>query len=302
MLKQPIQKKALKNPLFWIVFMSLVVFSLAACSPNGSNITATTPAVTATSTHTTTTTTTTTPAQTATTTAAPSPTLVPFKVTGVDLSVNPNSIAGTLCGSSASFTYTATFHVPAGTAGGTIQFMYTVNNGRGSTNASIAVAAGETTKTYTFTSSGTLYSDHTYPGIAEVVVTSPNAVNSPQIQPAGSCTSAAFKITSIDMAVSPQSIAGRACGSAITVTYTATFHIAAGSPGGTIQFTYTVDNGRGSTGASITVAPGETTKTYSFTWSGNLPPDHTYPGLGGVMTSSPNALISPFLQPTGQCS
>ncbi len=104
------------------------------------------------------------------------------------------------------------------------------------------------------------------------------------------------------MAVSPQSIAGMTCGSAITVTYTATFHIAANSPGGTIQFTYTVNNGRGSSVASVTVAPGETTKTYSFTWSGNLPLDHTYPGFGGVMTSSPNTITSPLVQPTGKCS
>jgi hypothetical protein len=291
MLKQLIQKKALKHPLLWIVLLCLAVFSLAACSPNGSNAAASTPA-----------TTTTTSTQVATTTSAPSPTLVPFKVSGVDLAVNPNSIAGKVCGSPASFTYTATFHIPAGTAGGTIQFMYTVNNGRSSTNASVPVAPGETTKTYTFTSSGTLYSDHTYPGIAEVVVSSPNALNSPQIQPAGTCTSAAFQVTSIDMAVSPISIAGKACGTPITVTYTATFHIAAYSPGGTIQFTVTENNGRSSSAASITVAPGQTTKTYSFAWSGNLPLDHTYPGLGGVMTSSPNALTSPLVQPTGQCS
>jgi len=42
-----------------------------------------------------------------------------------------------------------------------------------------------------------------------------------------------------------------------------------------------VNNGRSSPSASVTVSPGQTTATYSFTWSGNLPPDHTYPGLGG---------------------
>lgn len=281
MLKQPIRKRALNHPLLWIGFMCLAVFSLAACGSNGSTGAGSSPAATAT----------------------PSPTPVPFKVTGVDLVVSPASIAGKVCGSSASFTYTATFHIPAGTAGGTIQFMYTLNNGHSSSSANVAVGLGETTKTYTFTSSGTLYPDHTYPGIAQVQVTSPNAVSSPQVKPAGACTEAsAFKVTRIDMVVSPLSIAGKACGTAITVTYTATFHIAANSPGGTIQFTYTVNNGRSSPGASITVAPGETTKTYSFTWSGNLPADHTYPGFGGVMTSSPNAVTSPLVKPDGMCS
>lgn len=281
MLKQPIRKKMLKHPFLGIVFICLAIFSLAACGSNGGSGAASTP----------------TPPPT------PSPTPVPFKVTSVDLVVNPNSIAGKVCGSSATFTYTATFHIPANTAGGTIQFSYTLNNGRSQTNASVTVSPGQTTKTYTFTSSGTLPPDHTYPGIAEVLVSSPNAVSSPQVKPAGACTpAAAFKVTSIDMAVSPTSIAGIACGTQITVTYTATFHIAANSLGGTIQFIYTWNNGRASPSASVKVGPGQTTATYSFTWSGNLPADHVYPGLGGVITSSPNAVNSPLVKPTGMCS
>lgn len=227
----------------------------------------------------------------------------PFSVTSVDLAVSPDSIAGKTCGSAVTFTYTATFHVPAGAAGGTIQFAYTLNNGMSSTNASVVVGAGKTTATYTFTSSGTLPADHTYPGIAEVVVTNPNAVHSPQVQPAGSCVAgAAFKVTSVAMTVSPASIAGKACGAPITVTYTATFHIAPGGPGGTIQFQYTVNNGRGSTNASVHVAAGQTTATYHFTWSGTLPADHTSPGLGGVIVTSPNQITSSLVAPTGRCS
>ena len=276
----------LKRPFPGIVFICLAIFSLAACGSNPGNGSGSTPTATATST----------PVPT------PSPTQVAFKVTSVDLVVIPNSIAGKICGSSASFTYTATFHIPANTAGGTIQFQYTLNNGRSLTNASVVVPPGDTTKTYTFSNSGTLYLDHTYPGIAEVLVNSPNSISSPQVKPAGTCSSAAFNVTSISMAVNPASIAGKTCGTAIVVTYTATFHLAANSPGGTIQFTYTVNNGRSSPGASVTVSPGQTTTTYSFTWSGNLPSDHTYPGLGGVITSSPNAVQSPMVQPTGMCS
>src|SRR6185437_6655827 len=124
-----------------------------------------------------------------------------FAVTTVDLTVNPNSIAGKTCGSSASFTYTATFHVPAYTAGGTIQFMYTTTNGRRSTSEHVTVPAGATTATYMFTTSGPLPTDHTFPGVAEVMVTSPGNAHSPQVTVAGSCTtSAAVKVTSIDMA------------------------------------------------------------------------------------------------------
>jgi len=280
MLKQPVN--ILKRPLLSIVFACLAICSLAACGSNGGSGSGSTP--------------------TAPSTPSASSS-APFKVTGVDLAVSPNSIAEKVCGSPASFTYTATFHIAANSPGGTIQFMYTLNNGRSSSSASTSVSPGETTKTYTFTSSGTLPLDHTWPGIAEVMVDSPNAVNSPQVKPAGTCTlGAAFKVTSIDMAVSPTSIAGIACGTQITVTYTATFHIAANSPGGTIQFMYTVNNGRGSTSASVNVGAGKTIATYSFKWAGNLPLDHTYPGLGGVMTSSPNADNASLVKPAGMCS
>ena len=237
-------------------------------------------------------------------TATSTPTTVPFTVSSVNLVVSPSSIAGSVCGTSTTFTYTATFYVPAGTGGGTIQFSYTLNNGRAQTNASVAIAAGQTTQTYTFSSSGTLPADHTYPGIAEVLVSTPNAVSSPQVQVSGSCSTApaAFQVTSITMAVSPTTIAGDACGTQVAVTYTATFHIASGSPGGTIDFVYTWNNGRATPSASVTVGPGQTTATYTFTQSGPLPADHTFPGLGGIITSSPNVVSSPMVKPNGECS
>jgi hypothetical protein len=110
-----------------------------------------------------------------------------------------------------------------------------------------------------------------------------------------------FKVTSVDMSVTPGSIAGIACGTNLTVTYKATIHVAANSPGGTVKFGYTVNNGRGQTMASVTFAPAETSKVYSFTWSGALPADHTYPGQGGIAVTSPNQLISPLLGPSGTC-
>ena len=48
--------------------------------------------------------------------------------------------------------------------------------------------------------------------------------------------------------------------------------------------------------------PGETSKVYTFTWSGALPADHTYPAPGGVQVTSPNQLTSALMAPTGQCT
>ena len=219
------------------------------------------------------------------------------------MAVSPTSIQGLACGTAAVVTYTATIHVPANSPGGTVQFNYTVNNGRGQTPASITFKPGETTKTYTFTWSGALPADHTYPEPGGIQVTSPNQLTSALVAPTGQCTAstAAFQVTQVDMAVSPTSIQGLACGTAVVVTYTATIHVAANSPGGTVQFSYTVNNGRGQTPASITFSPGQTVQTYTFTWSGALPADHTYPGPGGIQVTSPNQLTSALVAPTGKC-
>jgi hypothetical protein len=227
----------------------------------------------------------------------------PFHVSSVSLAVQPSSIAGMTCGSTATFAYTATFSIPANTSGGTIHFSYSLNNGRSQTPGSVQVASGATSATYTFTSSGTLPADHTYPAPALVLVDSPNSVESNAALPSGQCAApGAFKVTSVTMAVSPSSMAGTTCGTYVTVTYTATFHLAANGPGGTIQFYYTVNNGRGDNPATLTVAPGQTTATYQFSWAGNLPSDHTMPEGGGVVVRSPSSVSSGLLGPSGRCS
>ncbi|HEX6556140.1 MAG TPA: hypothetical protein VF026_25500, partial [Ktedonobacteraceae bacterium] len=229
--------------------------------------------------------------------------LAAFRVTGVDMSVSPASIQGLSCGTSIVVYYTATIHVAPNSSGGTVKFNYTVNNGRGQTPASINFGRGETTKTYTFTWSGALPADHTYPEQGGIQVTSPNQLTSSLVGPTGQCTSlAAFRVTGVDMSVSPASIQGLSCGTSIVVYYTATIHVAPNSPGGTVQFTYTVNNGRGQNPASITFSPGQTVRTYTFTWSGALPADHTYPQQGGIQVTSPNQLTSPLVAPTGRCS
>jgi hypothetical protein len=226
-------------------------------------------------------------------------------VIGVDISVNPASLSSYTCGTNVTVTYTATFHFPAHNAGAQVLFQYTTNNGRGSSPAGLTVPAGTTTIAYTFTWSGALPADHTAPGPGGVIVTSPNSLNSQLVAPSGTCSMAStapFKVTSVNMAVNPSSLSGYACGTTLTVTYTATFHLLANGPGGTIAFNYTTNNGRGEGSASIHVAPGQTTATYTFTWHNALPADHTEPEGGGVVVSTPNAVTSPLLGPSGACS
>jgi hypothetical protein len=243
------------------------------------------------------------PHPTPTLTSTPKTAPVPLKVTSVGMSVTPRSIAGITCGTNLTVTYIATIHVAPNSPGGTVQFSYTVNNGRGQNMTSLNFGPGETTRTYTFRWSGALPADHTYPEAGGIEVTSPNQLISPLVGPTGMCTPAAtFHVTNIGMTVSPTSIQGLTCGTPIVVIYTATIHVAPNSPGGTVQFSYTVNNGRGQNMASLNFGPGETTRTYTFRWSGALPADHTYPEPGGIEVTSPNQLISPLVGPTGTCS
>jgi hypothetical protein len=108
-------------------------------------------------------------------------------------------------------------------------------------------------------------------------------------------------VTSVDMSVNPSTIGNLKCGTSVTVTYTAIFHFPANNAGGQVAFNSTTNNGRGTTPAGLTVPPGQTSVTYTFNWSGQLPADNTAPGLGGVMVTAPNAYTSHLVAPSGPC-
>ncbi len=111
-----------------------------------------------------------------------------------------------------------------------------------------------------------------------------------------------LSVVSVSIAVHPASLSSYTCGTNVNVTYTATFHFPAHNAGGMVKFEYTTNNGRGSTPTQLTVSPGQLTATYPFTWSGALPADHTEPGPGGIMVTSPNSYTSPLVAPSGACS
>ena len=113
---------------------------------------------------------------------------------------------------------------------------------------------------------------------------------------------ATFSVTSIDMSVTPTTVSLWKCGSSIQVVYNAVFHVVSGPNGGTMVFFYTVNNGRIQTMAKLTILPGQHQSNFVFTWQGSLPIDHTYPGPGGVLVTSPNSLVSKTVLPAGKCS
>jgi hypothetical protein len=137
---------------------------------------------------------------------------------------------------------------------------------------------------------------------AGTAVITPGIVT-PTATVAAATTVAAIPLTvmSVDMSVNPSTIGNLKCGTSVTVTYTAVFHFPANNAGGQVAFNSTTTNGRGTTPAGLTVPPGQTSVTYTFNWSGQLPADNTAPGLGGVMVTSPNAYTSQLVAPSGPC-
>ncbi len=112
---------------------------------------------------------------------------------------------------------------------------------------------------------------------------------------------ATFRVTSIDMSVTPSNTSLWKCGSYIQVVYNAVFHVVSGPNGGTIVFSYTLNNGRSETMEKLTILPGQRLTNFTFSWQGSLPSDHFYPEPGGVLVTSPNNLVSHLVAPAGRC-
>ena len=117
---------------------------------------------------------------TATATALPA-----FQVQGITIAVSPTSIAGMACGTPVNVTYTATITIAPGSQGGTVKLTWTI--GSTSSPASITFAPGESVKTVSSTDIGSLARNNSYPRSASIISTSPNAVNSTTVRPAGTC-------------------------------------------------------------------------------------------------------------------
>lgn len=113
-------------------------------------------------------------------------------------------------------------------------------------------------------------------------------------------TATPFTVQSVTITVDPKDISSHMCGTTITVTWTATFTVS-NSPGGTVQFAYTTDNGQSQTNATLTFSPGQTRQDYKFSQTGQLSQGGTFPGVGNVLVTSPNSYTANGVQPTGQC-
>jgi hypothetical protein len=138
--------------------------------------------------------------------------------------------------------------------------------------------------------------------VVDAATASPSHAHSASSTSLVTTNTATFTVTSISMSVTPTTVSLWKCGSYIQVVYNAVFHVVSGPNGGTIVFSYTVNNGRSQTFEKLTILPGQSLSNFTFTWQGSLPSDHTYPEPGGVLVTSPNYLLSQMVYPSGKCS
>ncbi len=138
--------------------------------------------------------------------------------------------------------------------------------------------------------------------VANAATIAPSHAHSASSSSVVTTNAATFRVTSIDMSVTPSTTSLWKCSSYIQVVYNAVFHVVSGPHGGTIVFSYTLNNGRSQTPEKLTILTGQRLSNFTFTWQGSLPSDHTYPGLGGVLVTSPNSIRSPMVSPAGTCS
>jgi hypothetical protein len=110
-----------------------------------------------------------------------------------------------------------------------------------------------------------------------------------------------LKVTGVDISLSVPNVSSITCGTNITESYNVVFHFPANNSGGMVTFGTTTDNGRSSQPASLTVRPGQTSATYTFSQSGQVSSDNVFPGRGGVQVMVPNAYTSDLVAPQGSC-
>src|SRR5690242_5259526 len=142
-------------------------------------------------------------------TPAPSPT--PLHLTGVALAVNPSSFSAIPCGTTTSIVFTASISV-AENGGGTVSYTWNILNSNAS--GSVTFAAGETSKTVSYTLSNytvQLSSTSSVSGTLSAVAAG-NTLSSTPNGPGGVChLPGPFQVVGISISTSPASLSGITC-------------------------------------------------------------------------------------------
>lgn len=131
-------------------------------------------------------------------------------------------------------------------------------------------APGETSKTIAYTMNNFVVQLNSASALGgSITVGSPGKTVSASISIAGVCKlPGPFQVVGLSVSMNPASIAGIACGTNISVTYTATIAIAPHSNAGTVQLVWTF--GFAHFAAGVNFAPAQTIQTIALTQTGTI--------------------------------
>jgi hypothetical protein len=233
---------------------------------------------------------------------SPMPTFTaPLQVTGVSISINPLSFTTIPCGMTLNIVFNAQLTVAPGSVGGQVPYSWTINHAPITGHATFS--PGQTIQTMQYSLNNFVVQLNSASAISGAISagTPGNTVTSTTVAPTGVChLPGPFQVVSITMSVNPSSVSGVACGTTINITYTATVNIAADSNAGTVSLVWNAVFEH--PGASITFAPMQTVGTVSLTLSEKAARYINFPRPVSIASTSPNAVSSAPIVPSGQCA
>jgi hypothetical protein len=233
---------------------------------------------------------------------SPMPTFTaPLQITGVSISINPLSFTTIPCGMTLNIVFNAQITVAPGSVGGQVPYSWTINHA--SITGHATFSPGQAIQTVQYSLNNFVVQLNSVSAISgSISAGSPgNTLASNTVAPTGVChLPGPFQVVSITMSVNPSSVSGVACGTTINITYTATVNIAADSNAGTVSLVWNAVFEH--PGASITFAPMQTVGTVSLTISEKAARYINFPRPVSIASTSPNALSSAPVVPSGQCA
>jgi hypothetical protein len=131
-------------------------------------------------------------------------------------------------------------------------------------------------------------------------VSSTTPTSSPALSPTPSVTLTPLQIIGVAIAVNPGGISNIACGSSTNFVFSATITSSSGNAGGQVPYSWNINHS--TIPGSVTFAPGETSKTVTYTQNNVVIQLNSASSLGGSITvGSPGKSISSSIGITGVC-
>jgi hypothetical protein len=203
------------------------------------------------------------------------PILVPLKVLGASVQVDPTKYSGP-CSGTQNLTFTATLTANPSNAGGVVHYVWTIDHA--ATQSDVTFGPGEVSKSVTRSYAYTIPPDAGPELHASIATTAPNAVSAPDTVFAISCT-VGFQIVDVSVTMQPWSTG---CGPH-TFGWFAVLTAPWNSTGGQVNYTWKYSDGSTQDG-SVSFAPGQITATVATARTYNVIP----PGGAGGGTGWPD--------------